>query len=94
MQLTREAAETIGLQAVAWLAANDDLLPVFLGATGASEADFRIGLEDPDFQGSVLDFLLMDDAWIMAFCSAADVQPEAPMAARAALPGGGTVHWT
>jgi hypothetical protein len=94
MNLTRETAEMVGLQAVAWLAGNDELLPVFLGATGASEVDFRDGLEDPDFQGSVLDFLLMDDAWIMAFCSALDLSPEMPAQARAALPGGASVHWT
>ncbi len=87
-------AETIGLQAVAWLAAQDELLPVFLGATGASEADFRVGLEDPDFQGSVLDFILMDDAWVSAFCAAQGLGPEVPMQARQALPGGGQVHWT
>lgn len=94
MSVTRETADTVGLQAVAWLAGNDDLLPVFLGATGATEEDFRIGLEDPAFQGSVLDFLLMDDAWIMAFCTAQDLDPSLPMLARASLPGGESVHWT
>ncbi|SMX49296.1 DUF3572 domain-containing protein [Maliponia aquimaris] len=94
MTLSREVAETVGLQAVAWLAANDDLLPVFLGATGASEADFRASLQDPAFQGAVLDFLLMDDAWITAFCSEQDLEPLLPMLARAHLPGGETVHWT
>jgi len=94
MNVTRETAETIGLQAVAWLAGNDELLPVFLGATGASEADFRDGFEDPAFQGSVLDFLLMDDAWIMGFCTDNGLTPETPMQARAALPGGESVHWT
>lgn len=94
MSVSREVAEMVGLQAVAWLAANDELLPVFLGATGASEADFREGLEDPAFQGSVLDFLLMDDAWILSFCAEQDLDPATPMLARAALPGGETVHWT
>ena len=94
MTLSREAAETLGLQAVAWLAGNDDLLPVFLGATGASESDFRENLEDPAFQGAVLDFLLMDDAWVMQLCSDLGLDPQAPMSARMALPGGETVHWT
>lgn len=91
---TREMADLVGLQAVAWMASNDDLLPVFLGATGASEADFRSGLADPDFQGAVLDFILMDDAWVSAFCTAQDLPPEAPREARMMLPGGGEVHWT
>ncbi len=94
MSISREGAETIGLQAVAWLAANDMLLPVFLGATGASEADFRSGLDDPTFQGSILDFILMDDAWVMEFCDSAGLDYTLVAAARAALPGGGEVHWT
>ncbi|ETA53351.1 DUF3572 domain-containing protein [Ponticoccus alexandrii] len=94
MTMSRETAETTGLKAVAWLAGNEELLPVFLGATGASEADFRAGLEDPAFQGSVLDFILMDDAWITGFCDAAGLRYDAPMQARAALPGGEAVHWT
>ena len=94
MTFAQDNAETVGLQAVAWLAANDDLLPVFQGATGASEEDFRQGLSDPCFQGSVLDFLLMDDAWIVAFCDAQDLPYDLPMRARAMLPGGEQVHWT
>lgn len=94
MAITRERAETVGVQAVAWLAGNDDLLPVFQGATGADEADFRSGLMAPDFQASVLDFLLMDDAWIVAFCDDQGLRYDLPMQARAVLPGGAQVHWT
>ncbi|SIT12292.1 Protein of unknown function [Roseivivax lentus] len=94
MILSRTNAEVIGLKAVGWLAGNDTLLPVFLGATGADEAQFRGAFGDPDFQASVLDFLLMDDAWIAAFCDAEGLDYSAPMAARAVLPGGEAVHWT
>jgi hypothetical protein len=92
--MERDSAETVGLRALGWLAANEDLLPVFLGASGASLDDLRSGAGDAAFLGSVLDFLLMDDAWVMAFCDAAGLGYEAPMRARAALPGGGEVHWT
>lgn len=91
--LSRDSAETVGLQAIAWLATNDDLLPVFLGSTGASEADFRAQVEDPDFQGAVLDFIMMDDAWLTAFCDRHGLRYDMPMQARAAL-SGGEVHWT
>lgn len=90
----QETAETIGLQALAWLAGNEDLLPVFLGASGASVSDLAPGARNPAFLGSVLDFLLMDDAWIMAFCDASGLPYTAPMQARAGLPGGEQVHWT
>lgn len=91
---TRENAEVIGLQAMAWLAGNDALMPVFLGASGASETDFREGLQDPVFHASVLDFLMMDDAWVMEFCDSAGLPYTSVMQARAALPGGGEMHWT
>ncbi|KMK68099.1 DUF3572 domain-containing protein [Puniceibacterium sp. IMCC21224] len=94
MTFSSERADMVGLQAVAWLAGNDEILPVFQGATGAGEDDFRTGLSDPEFQGAVLDFLLMDDAWIMAFCDAQGLAYDVPMQARAMLPGGGQVHWT
>jgi len=42
----------------------------------------------------VLDFVMMDDAWVMAFCTGAGLAPEVPMQARAALPGGTQVNWT
>ncbi|MDT8854093.1 DUF3572 domain-containing protein [Paracoccaceae bacterium Fryx2] len=90
----QESAETIALQALGWLSGNEDLLPVFLGASGSSVGDLAAGARNPVFLGAVLDFLLMDDAWIIAFCDACGLPYQAPMEARAALPGGGEMHWT
>lgn len=90
----QETAETIGLQALGWLAGNEELLPVFLGASGASAADLARGAGEPAFLGAVLDFLLLDDAWIVAFCDAHGLAYDAPMQARAHLPGGEATHWT
>jgi hypothetical protein len=92
--MQRESAEILALKALAWLAGNKELLPVFLGSTGASAADLRERAADPEFLGSVLDFLMLDDAWIIAFCESQGLPPEAPMQARQALPGGAQVHWT
>ena len=92
--MKRESAEAIALKALAWLAGNDEVLPVFLGATGASLEDMRDRAGDPEFLGSVLDFLTMDDVWITAFCDAESIPYETPMQARQALPGGAPVHWT
>lgn len=94
MTIARESAEAVGLKCLAWLVAEEDLLSVFMGSTGVSEADLRANASDPYFLGSILDFLLMDDAWVLRFCEAADVAPEVPMQARQALPGGQNVHWT
>lgn len=90
----RETAEALALRALAWLAGNDDLLPVFLGASGASLADMAARAEEPEFLAAVIDFILMDDAWVLAAASDLGAGADSFVAARAALPGGGGPHWT
>ena len=92
--MLKDKAERIAVQALGWLAGNDDLMPVFLGATGASADDLRTQAADPGFLGSVLDFVMMDDAWVVAFCDVAGLAYDMPMRARHSLPGGEQVHWT
>ena len=94
MAISTVSAETLALQALSWLVSNDELLPVFLGSTGASEADLRARAEDAEFLSSVLDFLMLDDDWVVAFCDAHVVPYDLPQQARAMLLGGGEVHWT
>ena len=94
MAMSQESAEIIGLKAIGWIASNPELLPVFLGATGASEADIRTGTSDPAFLGALLDFIMMDDIWVTAFCDSEGLSYDQPMMARTYLPGGGQVHWT
>lgn len=87
-------AEEIATECLAWLAADEELLPVFMGASGLAVEDLRRAAQDPHFLGSVLDFVMMDDAWVMAFCRARGLEFDQPMQARQALPGGEQVHWT
>ena len=89
-----EAAEGLAIEVLGWLAVHDDLLPVFLGSTGAEAANLRDAADSPEFLGSVLDFLMLDDAWVVAFCDAHGRGYEDPMRARQALPGGQDVSWT
>jgi len=92
--MSPEYAQTIALQALGWLAGNDDLFPLFLGSTGGSVEDLSTQAADPAFQSAVLDFLTMDDAWVTAFCDAHDLKYDVPMRARYAMPGAENVHWT
>ncbi|NIZ13447.1 DUF3572 domain-containing protein [Phaeobacter sp. HF9A] len=94
MPFSADQAEVFGLKALSWLASNEELMPVFLGSSGASLEDLRARAADPVFLGAVLDFLLMDDAWVLACCEALEAAPDTLIAARAALPGGEQVHWT
>lgn len=94
MPLSADAAETIALKALEWLLGKEELLGVFMGSTGAAADDLRQGAARPDFLGSVLDFVLMDDAWVVEFCDTCGIGYDQVMPARAALPGGDQVHWT
>lgn len=89
-----EVAQTIGLNALAWLAGNDELCPVFMGSSGVSADDMRAGASDPAFLASVLEFLTMDDAWVVDFCDAHNLKYDEPLRARYAMPGAEQVHWT
>lgn len=92
--MKHEQAEVIALNALAWLAANDELCPTFLGSSGGSVDDLRERATDPEFQAAVLDFITMDDAWVMAFCDSVGIAYDQPLRARYALPGAEQVHWT
>ena len=93
-RVTQEYAETLALRALGWLVSDHDLLPVFMGHTGVAESDLKARATDVEFLGSVLDFLLMDDAWVVRFCDAMELPYDHLIHARAALPGGEQVHWT
>ena len=90
----QEQAETLALEALAWLAQEEDLLNVFLGSSGLSEADLRMKAGDPNLLAAVLDFVLMDDTWVIKFCDSNSMPYDRITQARAALPGGEQVHWT
>ena len=92
--MNSERAEQIAISALVWLAGNEALLSVFLGATGADADGLRAQAKDPAFLVSVLEFLTMDDAWVVEFCDSHDIKYEDPLRARYCLPGSESVHWT
>lgn len=86
-------AETVGLQALAFVAADDALIDRFLALTGMGPAELRERAQDPMVLGAVLDFLLVDDSLVLAFAAASDLSPEAPRQARGSLPGSTAESW-
>ena len=92
--MTKDTAETFALRALAWIMGQDDLVGLFLGSTGASLDDLKNNAADPEFLGAVLDFVLMDDTWVIQLSQDMGIPADHVMQARAALPGGQTVHWT
>ena len=90
----RKAAETLAAKVFSWTTEEADRLNAFMAMTGASPADLVRNINEPRFLGTVLDFLLTDDAMIKDFCDARGLAYTAPMQARALLPGGESWHWT
>lgn len=92
--MNKDAAETFALKALAWIAGRDELSGAFLGASGLSADELASRAGDPEFLGFVLDFLLGDEEALLDFCEDVEAPPDAPMRARAALPGGDDPNWT
>lgn len=65
-----------------------------MSASGASVGDLATLAGDAGFLGALLDFLLEQDARVIAFCDSETLPYAAPMQARLALPGGQLTHWT
>jgi hypothetical protein len=92
--MKKDLAETRALGILGWVLAQDELLPVFLNATGVTEGDLRSRAADPVFLASVVDFLMLDDAWVIDCAQAQGWPPQDIMQIRAGLPGGDQPNWT
>ena len=89
-----EQAEIYATKAATWLISKQDLLEVFMGSTGVSEITIKSEFHDGVFLAAVLDFLLLDDNWVIDACQAIGLEPEAMAVVRQLLPGGEKVNWT
>jgi hypothetical protein len=83
----KEAAETLALQALAWLAGSSDDLMRFVESSGVGADELRERASEPDVLRAVLDFLLAEDERLLAFCSAEEIEPREVHVARHALDG-------
>lgn len=92
--INAQDAETIALQALAHVIADEDLLPRFFALSGADEDDMRNRATSPEFLGSVMDFILGDEQTAREFALAHHHSPETLQMTRALLPGGDLPHWT
>lgn len=87
MRQDGSGAETVAIGALGWIAGDAELLSTFLGSSGLMPEDLRRRAGEPEVLAAVLDFLLMDDAWVIAFCDTAGLGYDRVRLARAALPG-------
>ena len=93
-QTGRKSAETLAARAFSWVAEDADRLNAFMAMTGAAPADMLRNAASPTFLGTVLDYILTEDAIVIGFCDSCDLPYTAPMQARALLPGGEIWNWT
>jgi hypothetical protein len=84
----REEAETLGLQALAFLVEENDRINRFLQLTGVDAGDLARLAPQPSFLLAVLDHLSGDEALLLEFSRQSNVEPEAIAHARRALGGG------
>ena len=81
----REVAEIVAIQALSFVAGDPERLGLFLAESGLGPETLRTAAADPQFLGSVLDFVLRDDATVKAFADASKLHPTTIAAARQAL---------
>lgn len=83
----REAAETMALKALAYLATMPDDIGRFFNISGIEPGELRERAEEPEFLAAVMDYLMSDDRLLTEFCDGEGIDPKDIQFARRALPG-------
>lgn len=68
-------AETIGVEALSFLASNPEVLQRFLDVTGMEAGQLREAAARPSFFVGLLDFILAHEPTVMDFAAAAALDP-------------------
>jgi hypothetical protein len=85
--LSTASAEVTALQALAWVVTDQDRAVRFLTQTGCDADTLRCRAGEAEVLGAVLDFLLDDEASLLAFADEVDLPAQSVALARYALPG-------
>jgi hypothetical protein len=84
---SREAAESLAIQALSFLAEEPERLAGFLAASGIGPDDIRDAARQSGFLGGVLDHMLGDESLLLAFADSAGLDPASIARARRGLSG-------
>ncbi|NJM36068.1 MAG: DUF3572 domain-containing protein [Rhodomicrobium sp.] len=84
----RGEAESLAIDALAFIASEETLLARFVAATGYDLAGIRAEAGSPYFLAGVLDFLLGDESLLLVFAGHGGTDPASIGAARRALLSG------
>ncbi len=88
MKKQSEQAELLAIQALSFIAEDEDRISRFLALSGVGANDIRERMADPVFQGGVLDYFLQYEPDLVEFAEWAKIDPMLPMKLRHQLPGG------
>jgi hypothetical protein len=81
------AAEELAVAALGFIAGEPEQLGRFLAMTGIGPDSLREAAREPRFLAGVLDHVAADEALLLAFAAANEIDPEAVMRARDVLTG-------
>lgn len=85
ISMDQEAAETLALQGLTFLAGEPQRLARFLSLTGMSPQDLRSWATEPRLQTAVLEHLLTDESLLLVAASELSMAPEAFSQAQSVL---------
>ena len=85
--IPKEEAQKIAIQALAYLAGRPEELGRFLALAGLGPANLRRAAADPAFLTGIIEFLLQDEALLLAFTAELGIPPATIGAAGRALGG-------
>ena len=83
--ITAEIAESLAIQALAFLAAEPERLGRFLAVTGIGPEGIRAAAREPQFLAGVLDYLTRDEGLLIEFATQMAMDPADVARAYAAL---------
>ena len=82
---SHDEAEILAVQALAFIAEDDERLSGFVSSTGIAVQSIREAARQPDFLAGVLDHMLADENLLIAFADTAGIDPADVARARQAL---------
>jgi Protein of unknown function (DUF3572) len=82
---SRQAAEVLAAQALAFIAEDDVRLAGFISSTGIAPQSIRAAACQPDFLAGVLEHMLADENLLVAFADSAGIDPAGIAQAHQAL---------
>jgi hypothetical protein len=89
--MRRDAAESLAVQALTFLAGDPERLARFLALTGIGPDRIRAAAATPGFLAGVLDHVASDESLLMAFAGEAGIDPADIARARQVLAEQGSV---